>query len=47
MIGIAADADAGRLADAELRQLADRFVGQRARARDDADVAFACECAPA
>ena len=40
MIGIAADADAGRLADAELRELADRFVGQRARARDDADVAF-------
>ena len=41
---VAADADAGGLADAELRQLADGFIGQRAGARDDADVAFACEC---
>src|SRR5229473_4616946 len=36
--GIAADADAGGLADAELRQLMDGFVGQRAAAADDADV---------
>src|SRR5216684_4984108 len=36
--GIATDADAGGLADAELRQLMDGFVGQRAAAADDADV---------
>ena len=36
---VAADADAGRLADAERGELADGLVGQRARARDDADVA--------
>ncbi len=41
--GIAADADAGGLADAEMRELADGFVGQRAAAADDADVALACE----
>src|SRR6266404_3328982 len=34
---IAADADARRLADTELRQLVHRFVSQRAAARDDAD----------
>ena len=44
---IAADADAGRLADAERGELTDRFVGERARARDDADVARACGCGPA
>jgi len=38
--GIAADADAGGLADAELRQLMDGFVGQRAAAADDADVSL-------
>ena len=37
---IAADADAGGLADAARGQLPDRFVGQRAAARDDADVAL-------
>ena len=35
---IAADADARRLPDAARRELADRLVGERARARDDADV---------
>ena len=35
---IAADADARRLAEPERRELARRLVGQRARARDDADV---------
>ena len=40
MIGIAADADGGRLSDAALRKLMHRFIGQRARARDDADIAF-------
>src|SRR5881392_1090293 len=38
--GIAPDADAGGLADAELRQLMDGFVGERATAADDADVAL-------
>ena len=38
--GIAADADASGLADAEMRQLVDSFVGQRAAAADDADVAL-------
>src|SRR6185437_11701084 len=37
---VAADADAGGLSDAEFRQLADRFVGERAGARHNADVAF-------
>ena len=37
---IAADADAGGLADAARSQLPDRFVSQRAAARDDADVAL-------
>ena len=41
---IAADADAGGLADAELRQLADGFIGQRAGARDHAHVALPDEC---
>ena len=36
--GIAADADARRLPDAERRQLPNRFVRERARARHDADV---------
>src|SRR5690606_14237510 len=36
---VAADADAGPLAEAGIRGLLDRFVGQRARARDDADLA--------
>src|SRR5712664_116282 len=38
--GIAADANAGGLADAELRQLMNGFVGQRAAAADDADVSL-------
>ena len=37
---ISADADGGRLSDAALRELVDRFVGQRARARDDSDRSF-------
>ena len=37
---IAADADTGRLADAEAGQLTDRFIRQRARARHDAHVAL-------
>src|SRR5579872_7095533 len=37
---IAADADTCRLADAESRQLAYGFVGQRAGARHNADVSF-------
>jgi hypothetical protein len=36
---IAADADAGRLAHAGAGHLPDRLVGQRAAARDDADLA--------
>ena len=36
---IAADADAGGLSQAEARELCDRFVGQRAAARHDADAA--------
>jgi hypothetical protein len=36
---VAADADAGRLAQAHFGGLLDRFVGQRARARHDADLA--------
>src|SRR5882762_10852100 len=38
--GIAADADAGGLADAELRQLMDGLIGERAAAADDADVSL-------
>ena len=34
---VAADADGGRLAEAEIRGLLDRFIGERARTRDDAD----------
>jgi hypothetical protein len=42
---IAADADRRRLAEADFGQLADRFVGQRARTRDDADAALAVDVA--
>ena len=42
---VAADADARRLAEAELHQLADRFVGQRARARHHADAALLVDVA--
>src|SRR5688572_8231785 len=38
--GIAADADGRRLPDAALRELVHGFVGQRARARDDADISL-------
>src|SRR5215467_10468610 len=38
--GIAADADASGLADAEKRQLVDGFVGESAAAADDADVSL-------
>ena len=41
---IAADADAGRLAEAGGGGLRHRLVGQRARAGDDADLAAACGC---
>jgi hypothetical protein len=44
---IAADADAGGLADAELRKLAHRFIGQRAGARNHAHVPLRDECGPA
>ena len=37
---IAADTDAGRLTDLPLRELPDRFVGQRSTARNHADVSF-------
>ncbi len=37
--GVASDADTGRLADVEIRQLADGFVGKCAGARDHAHVA--------
>src|SRR5437660_7176359 len=43
--GIAADANARGLADAELRQLMDGFVGERAAAADDADVALPVDAA--
>src|SRR5690242_17963966 len=36
---IAADADAGGLAEASRGRLRHRFIGERARARDDADLA--------
>ena len=42
---VAADPDAGRLSDPELRQLPDRLIGQRARARNHADVAFLVDVA--
>ena len=42
---IAADADARRLSHALLRQLVDRFVGQRAALRDDADAPLAADVA--
>src|SRR5260370_1755681 len=38
--GIAADADASRLADAELRQLMDGLIGECAAAADDADISL-------
>src|SRR3546814_5326404 len=38
--GVAADADRGRLAKADVRGLEHRFIGQRARARDAADAAL-------
>src|SRR5712692_3360595 len=43
--GIAADADAGGLADGELRQLMDGFVGERAAAADDADISLLVDAA--
>src|SRR4029079_4427563 len=43
--GVAADADAGRLADPERRELADRLVGERAGARQDADRALLVDVA--
>src|SRR5438552_13852544 len=43
--GIAADANARGLADAELRQLMHGFVGERAAAADDADVALLVDAA--
>ena len=42
---IAADADAGRLAQPEPGQLVNRFVGQRAALRHDADAAFLADVA--
>ena len=42
---IAADADAGRLAQAEPRELVDRLVGERAALRDDADAPFLADVA--
>ena len=44
---IAADADAGGLPEADRRRLRHRFIGQRAGARDDADLARAGGCGPA
>src|SRR5260370_41552645 len=43
--GIAADADASRLADAELRQLMDGLIGECAAAADDADVSLLVDAA--
>src|SRR5208282_4084087 len=43
--GIATDADASGLADAELRELVDGFVGQGAAAADDADIALLVDAA--
>ena len=42
---VAADADAGRLAEARGGELADRFVGERAAARDDADAPWLVDVA--
>ena len=44
---VAADADAGALADAEVRELPDPFIGQGARPADDAQLAPACGYIPA
>ena len=44
---VAADADAGRLADAERRELADGFVGQRAASARRRRCCRACGCGPA
>ena len=44
---VAADADAGGLAEARGRGLRHRLVGERAGAGDDADLAAACGCSPA
>ena len=38
--GISADADRGRLSDTALRKLVHGFVSQRARSRNDTDIAF-------
>ncbi len=43
--GVAADADARRLTEAELSELVNRLVGQRAAARDDADRALLVDVA--
>src|SRR6267142_2368201 len=43
--GIAADADAGGLADAEFGQLVYGFVGERAAAADDADISLLVDAA--
>ena len=43
--GVAADADAGGLAQAHVGDLLDGFVGEGAGAGDDADVAFAVDVA--
>ncbi len=43
--GIATDADARGLANAKPRQLVDGFVGERAAAADDADVALFVDAA--
>ena len=46
--GIAAYADAGGLADVQFGELADRFIGQSARARDHTDDSVpGDECVPA
>src|SRR3546814_10628591 len=42
---VAADADDGRLAQARVGRLLDRLVRQRARARDDADLAHGMDVA--
>ena len=42
---VAADADRGRLPEAELGELPDRFVGERSRARHDADAALLVDVA--
>ena len=40
LTGVAADADRGGLAESGVGGLEHRFIGQRARARDDADAAL-------